>query len=218
MMACTPVTQSQWKAVMGNNPSHFQGDDLPVECVLWSDAVAFCGKLGEKEGRKYRLPTEAEWEYACRAGTKTEYYTGDGEAALNEAGWYKNNSEGKTHPVGQKKPNPWGLYDLHCNVGQWCSDYHGDYPAGNVADPRGPAVGDKDASHVLRGGSWGAFPARCRAALRDWHAPDYRTSGIGFRVCLEIADGSGISRAPLPTHAGCEQRYPIPLRSQIPSG
>jgi formylglycine-generating enzyme required for sulfatase activity/beta-lactamase regulating signal transducer with metallopeptidase domain len=196
MMACTPVTQSQWKSVMGSNPSYFQGDELPVETVGWSDAVAFCGKLGEKEGRKYRLPTEAEWEYACRAGTKTEYYTGDGETALKEAGWFAFNSGAKTHPVGQKKPNAWGLYDMHGNVWQWCSDYYGDYPTGDVVDPKGSAVGDKDASRVLRGGSFGHVPAGCRAAYRHRSGPEHQGKGTGFRVCLDTAQQSVVAGPP----------------------
>jgi formylglycine-generating enzyme required for sulfatase activity len=186
MMASTVVTQSQWKSLMGDNPSEFQGDNLPVEKVSWNDAATFCKKLSEKEGKKYRLPTEAEWEYACRAGTTTAYYTGDREAALNEAGWYKANSELKTHPVGQKKPNVWGLYDMHGNVWQWCNDYAGAYPAGDAVDPSGPPVGDKNGPRVLRGGSWNNVPGSCRAAYRGWIAPDGRFDIVGLRLCLDF--------------------------------
>jgi formylglycine-generating enzyme required for sulfatase activity len=118
-----PVTQKQWKAVMGNNPSHFKGDDRPVEYVSWYDVLGFVEKLNELEGTdKYRLPSEAEWEYACRAGTTTRYSFGDSEAKLRKYGWYDGNSRRETHPVGKKKPNPWGLYDIHGNVWEWCQD------------------------------------------------------------------------------------------------
>ena len=135
-----------------------------MEQVSWDDAVSFCKKLSEKEGKRYRLPTEAEWEYACRAGTKTAYYTGDGEAALAEAGWYIANSDFKTHPVAQKKPNAWGLYDLHGNVYQWCSDVYGPYN-GDATDPTGAdASKEANSSRVLRGGSWINIPRVCRSA------------------------------------------------------
>ena len=177
------VTQAQWKAVMGEGASRFKGDDLPVDEVLWTDAVIFCKKLSEKEGRRYRLPTEAEWEYACRAGTTTAYHTGEGEAALAEAGWYGGNSETKTtHPCGQKKPNAWGLYDMHGNVWQWCNDGYGEYPRDAVTDPAGSADGSR---HVLRGGDWRCGPRFCRSAKRFGSGPNYRDDVFrGFRVAL----------------------------------
>jgi formylglycine-generating enzyme required for sulfatase activity len=150
-MQTTEVTQAQWKAVMGNNPSYFKGNDLPVETVSWDDAQEFIKKLSAKEGVKYRLPTEAEWEYACRAGSTTKFYFGEDESKLDEYAWYHNNSDGKTHPVGQKKPNAWGLYDMHGNVWEWCQDWYGaDYYKNSPAeDPQGPASAE---SRVLRGG------------------------------------------------------------------
>ena len=185
MMATTPVTQAQWYAVMQTDPSYFKGDDLPVEQVDWNDAVDFCRKLSAKEKKQYRLPTEAEWEYGCRAGTTTAYYTGDAESALDEAGWYHGNSDRKTHPVGQKKPNAWGLYDMHGNVLQWCQDVYGDYPAGAVSDPRG-AKPNNESSRVLRGGSWYDAPQNCRSADRDGCASGGRYDGVGFRLCLDF--------------------------------
>jgi formylglycine-generating enzyme required for sulfatase activity len=183
LMAATQVTQAQFKSVAGNSPSHFRGDSLPVEQVSYDDAVAFCNKLSDKEGKHYRLPTEAEWEYACRAGTTTAYYTGANENALDEAGWYSANSDNGTHPVGQKKPNALGLYDMHGNVWQWCGDWYGDYPNGDATDPRGPGNGT---ARVLRGGSWFYGPRFGRCANRSHNAPDTRNYFIGFRVVREL--------------------------------
>jgi formylglycine-generating enzyme required for sulfatase activity len=175
-----PVTQAQWQEVMPNNPSRFKGDDnCPVEEVSWEDCQEFCAKLRQKDGKPYRLPTEAEWEYACRAGTTTAYYTGDGEDDLKRAGWYYVNSGGKTHPVGELAPNDWGLYDMHGNVWQWCQDWHGPYPAGDIVDLEGP---DKGEIHVLRGGCWGDYPGCCCSAFRLWFAPGGRS--LGCRVCF----------------------------------
>ena len=128
-LGVTEVTQEQYERVMGENPSRFKGDpQRPVEKVSWEDAVAFCRKLSEKEGRTYRLPTEAEWEYACRAGSQTKWSFGDDDSALKEYAWYLDNADSTTHPVAQKKPNAWGLYDMHGNVWEWCQDWYGDVP------------------------------------------------------------------------------------------
>ena len=143
------VTQEQWQAVMGGNPSKFKGLRNPVGNVSWDDCQEFLKKLDERvSGQMFKLPTEAQWEYACRAGTTTEYYFGDDQAGLDDYAWTTNNAGGTTHPVGQKKPNAWGLYDMHGNIWQWCSDWYGNYPEGEASDPRGP---DKGQARVLRG-------------------------------------------------------------------
>lgn len=194
LMGVTEVTQGQYKAVMGKNPSYFDGsDDLPVEKVSWEDAVEFCEKLSKKEGRTYRLPTEAEWEYACRAGTTTAFNVGDRPSVdlMNYNGDYTYNGSsrgvdrGKTVSVGSFKPNRWGLYDMHGNVYEWCSDWYGDYPKGAVTDPRGPATGR---SRVLRGGCWCHVPRYCRSANRDRITPVNRNVYGGFRVSLDLSE------------------------------
>ena len=186
------VTQGEYERVVGKNPSHFKGAKLPVEDVSWSDAEAFCAKLTDRErkagrlpaGHEYRLPTEAEWEYACRAGTQTAYSFGDDAGKLGDYAWYCDNSGTKTHEVGQKKPNTWSLYDMHGNVWEWCLDWFGDYPAGAVTDPVGPRTGS---FRVRRGGSWYDFPWLCRAAyLRRGYAPASSGYGLGFRVALAL--------------------------------
>ncbi|MBL7042694.1 MAG: formylglycine-generating enzyme family protein [Pirellulaceae bacterium] len=178
------VTQQQYEKVIGENPSEFKGAGNPVETVSWDDAVEFCKKLSAKEGKTYRLPTEAEWEYACRAGTTTAYSFGDDEESLGEYAWYNDNSDVKTHPAGEKKPNPWGLYDMHGNVWEWCQDWYGEYPAEHVTNPRGPS---QATTRVYRGGGW-SFPVwYCRSSFRYRIEPTYRDD-LGFRVA---ADPSG---------------------------
>jgi formylglycine-generating enzyme required for sulfatase activity len=178
------VTQEQYEQVMGSKPSKFKGPRNPVEQVDWNDAVAFCRKLselpsGKSGGYVYRLPTEAEWEYACRAGTTTTYSFGDSESELGAYAWYKDNSGRTTHPVGGKKPNGWGLYDMHGNVFEWCRDWHGGYPSGSVTDPTGATSSSR---RVSRGGSWYDGARHCRSATRNGGAPGYRLSNHGFRV------------------------------------
>jgi formylglycine-generating enzyme required for sulfatase activity len=175
-----PVTQEQYQAIMGNNPSYFRNNPKnPVENVGWNDAQEFCQKLSEKTGKKYRLPNESEWEYACRAGTQTHYYFGDDEKVLGEYAWYGENSESKTHPVGQKKPNDWGLYDMSGNVCEWCEDsWHDNY---QKAPTDGTTWnGDQNDYRVLRGGSWGSYPGGCRSPYRSIF--DYSFINYGFRV------------------------------------
>jgi formylglycine-generating enzyme required for sulfatase activity len=184
-MGITLVTQAQWLWVMGNDsrPSHFTGDDRPVENVSWIDCQGFLAEFRKRINRPVRLPTEAEWEYACRAGSTTDYFNGNDEKALARAGWYAGNSDKQTHPVAQKQANRWGLYDMHGNVWEWCSDW-GDaayYKKGENKDPQGPQSGTV---RVLRGGSWGDVPERCRAAYRNWDDPSFRNDFYGFRVCF----------------------------------
>ena len=181
------VTQAQWMSVMGGkNPSSFKGDDLPVEQVSWNDAVEFCKQLSAKTGYNFRLPTEAEWEYACRAGTNTEYSFGDDEKQLGEYAWYNGNSGDKTHPVGTRKQNPFGLFDMHGNVWEWCSDWYGENyynqlsKQGVAVNPQGPATGKQ---RVVRGGSWGSF-VNLRSAYRVRFSPGVINDLVGFRVVL----------------------------------
>ena len=183
------VTQSQYQAVMGKNPSYFRGNNLPVEVVSWNNAMEFCEKVqglesgsgNLPEGYAYTLPTESQWEYACRAGT-TGPYAGDN---LDDLGWYRDNSSRKTHDVGLKAANPWGFYDMHGNVEEWCADWYSSYPSGSVTDPTVPASGSY---RVGRGGSWRENAGYCRSAYRNGYLPGYRYIGsIGFRLCLSPA-------------------------------
>ena len=180
------VTQKQWRAIMGDNPSYFTGDDLPVEQVSWDDVQEFIKKLNEKEGTdKYRLPSEAEWEYACRAGTTTRYSFGDSESELGDYDWYENNSDSKTHMVGLKKPNSWGLYDKHGNVWEWVQDeWHYGYD-GAPTDGGAWESGDS-ANRVVRGGGW-RFDARfCRSTFRGSYGPRHSDPDLGFRILQEV--------------------------------
>jgi formylglycine-generating enzyme required for sulfatase activity len=178
----TEVTQGQWRDIMGENPSVFSrcGSDCPVENVFWGDALEFIDRLNKREGTdKYRMPTEAEWEFACRAGTTTMGAYGDDPAKLPEYGWFKDNADGSPHPVAQLKPNAWGLYDMHGNVSEWCSDWFGPYPDHETTDPKGPYSGK---FRVARGGNW-FMPARnARSADRNENLPGDRSEYIGFRV------------------------------------
>ena len=177
------VTQEQWEKVMGTNPSSFKGPKLPVECVSWDDCQEFLNKLnglGKDPGR-FRLPTEAEWEWACRAGTRTRFCSGDDEGALAEYAWYGANSGAATHPAGTRKPNAWGLHDCHGNVWEWCGDWYDGYAQGwrPRTDPTGPPSG---AGRVLRGGSWFLNARLCRSSCRPRGSPISRYYDIGLRV------------------------------------
>ncbi len=206
-IAQVPVTQALYQAIMGENPSSFkgeelpEGDELPVEHVSWLEAVDFCNELSKRvglepayniEGPKvewiktslgFRLPTEAEWEYACRAGTTSRFSSGDLEEDLAAVGWYDQNSRRHTHPVGQKKPNAWGIYDMHGNVWEWVWDWLGEYPSGTARDPRGPSGG---AYRMIRGGGWSIYRGRCRSAFRSYYSPDGRGDVLGFRFSRSI--------------------------------
>ncbi|NUN15606.1 MAG: formylglycine-generating enzyme family protein [Myxococcales bacterium] len=218
-MGVTEVTQAQYRAVMGDNPSYYDGDDLPVDAVTWFNAVRFCNKLSELQGLTpvyqidgdrvtwpnagadgYRLPTEAEWEYAVRAGTTTAYFWGDEKDAAEEYAWFGGDVDNETHPVKTKKPNPWGLYDMTGNVWEWCWDQYGAYGAvdnnnsdnDNVkvselsvvdANPRGPEEG---ASRVFRGGSFWDGPRYLRSSNRVLRNPDYWNWLWGFRIVRSV--------------------------------
>ncbi len=179
-----PVTQAEYRHLMGENPSHFTREDRwPVEQVSWDDAQAFCRQLSDLPeekalGRGYCLPTEARWEYACRAGSTTHYCFGDNESQLGDDAWHDLNSQNKTQPAGQKRPNAWGLYDMHGNVWEWCQDWYGGeyYSTSPTDDPIGPACG---ADRVRRGGCWSRPAWSCRSANRSAHAPGPATAPWG---------------------------------------
>lgn len=207
LMARKEVTQALYEAVMGTNPSYFKGPNLPVEQVTWYDAVEFCNELSRQQGLKpcysgsdtsiacdfaangYRLPTEAEWEYACRAGTETDFYSGNMrhsgytplDSTLDRAGWYQGNSEPTTHPVGERKANAFGLYDMHGNVIEWCWDWlaSGYYTSSPADNPRGAASGFR---RVCRGGCWFSPASYCRSAFRNSAGPLTYYPFCGFRV------------------------------------
>jgi sulfatase modifying factor 1 len=196
-MQTTEVTQGQWNALMGTEPWKGQlfgkyvkeGANYAATYVSWDDAIAYCNKLSEKEGKTYRLPTEAEWEYACRAGTKTAWSFGDDEKALGDYAWYRGNvwdvGEKYAHQIGLKKPNAFGLYDMHGNVYEWCHDYYGEdyYKQSPANDPIGPESGS---SHVLRGGAWFFNTRDSRSALRFRGGADIRLYDTGFRLVREL--------------------------------
>jgi formylglycine-generating enzyme required for sulfatase activity len=191
-LGVTPVTQAQYERVMGNNPAKFHkgnggGPDHPVESVRWGDAVTFLKQLSDITeekiaNRRYSLPTEAEWEYACRAGTETVYHFGSTPALLGDYAWFDGTSGGKTHPVGQKKPNFWGLFDMHGNVSDWCRDGRRGYRQVELADP----VGAEDGARVVRGGCWNSAPGGCRAAFRDEFRPGLSSAFWGFRALCRL--------------------------------
>lgn len=177
-IGATPVTQHQWQAIMGHNPSRFPGPEHPVEQVSWDELQEFLRRLNARMPG-YRLPSEAEWEYAARAGATTAYSFGDDPQALAAHAWYSANAAGSTHPVRQKAPNAWGLYDMHGLVWEWVQDWEGPYPTGSVPDPSGPATGTQ---HLFRGGAWDSPASDCRLTRRRSGAPGYRYRNLGLRV------------------------------------
>jgi formylglycine-generating enzyme required for sulfatase activity len=191
------VTQEEWRAVaeeasgLNAEPSYFRGERLPVEQVSWNDCEQWLQELNALEearlprGFQFRLPTEAEWEFVCRAGTSSRFHSGNGDDQLDEYAWYSGNSRSQTHVVGEKKANAWGFHDMHGNVWEWCADWYGALPGGSVIDPKGAVFGT---NRVFRGGSWGVAASRCRSAYRVWNKPGYRDYTVGFRVALAPAD------------------------------
>ena len=180
------VTQAQWRAVMGNDPSYFKGDKLPVENVSWNDAMEFCDKLNSMgkapTGYKFTLPTEAQWEYAARGGKESRGYKYSGSNDIGDVGWYGNNSGHKTHEVATKKPNELGLYDMSGNVWEWCLDWYGVY-RGDAVDPQ-VSSSPLRSYRVFRGGSWSDATRMCRSAFRFYSVPDYQYDSLGFRLAL----------------------------------
>lgn len=179
------VAQAQWTAIMGDNPSVNKGPSLPVDSVSWDDTQVFIRKLNALTGKRYRLPTEAEWEYAARAGSNAAYSFGDDIAQLPSYGWLETNSGGTSHRVGQKLPNKFGLYDMHGNVWEWTQDC---YKASYAAAPRdgGAVKGKAGCDHVDRGGAWLSGPNNLRSANRDWGPPHYRLNNLGFRLARDL--------------------------------
>lgn len=173
------VTQKEWREIMGTNPSYFTGDDLPVEQVSWNDIQEFITKLNEQTGKNYRLPTEAEWEYAARGGNQSQGYKYSGSNDINLVAWYNENSNSTTHAVGTKQANELGIYDMSGNVWEWCSDWYGVYTADSQVDPTGPETGSY---RVLRGGGWFNNAGYVRVSYRNYIVPDTRSIHLGFRL------------------------------------
>jgi formylglycine-generating enzyme required for sulfatase activity len=183
------VTQAQWKKVMGKNPSRFQGDTLPVEQVSWHECNEFCKKASKMDGKPYHLPSESEWEYACRANTVTAFHFG--ETISTDQGNFDGNyvygigkkgtNRQKSTPVDAFPPNDWGLFDMHGNLWEWCGDWYGIYPTEDSVDYQGPIMG---AERVIRGGAWNQIPKRCRSAYRERSDPRKGRKDVGFRLCF----------------------------------
>jgi formylglycine-generating enzyme required for sulfatase activity len=187
------VTQEQWQALMDSNPSANKGAKHPVDMVSWEDCQQFLAKLnGKLSGMKASLPTEAQWEYACRAGSTTRFCCGDDETGLADYAWYFDNSGNHTHPVGVKKPNAWGLHDMHGNVSEWCNDRHGRYPSGPQVDPQGPL---SIPYRALRGGGFHDLSPCVTSSLRcPFRVPSLRLNSTGFRVALMAGQPAPPSR------------------------
>ena len=175
------VTQALWKAVMGNNPSNFKGDNLPVEQVSWYDCQDFLSKLNRITGKTFRLPTEAEWEYAARGGNKSRGYQYSGSNNTLDVAWFRDNSGSNTHAVGTKQPNELGIYDMSGNVREWCQDWKGEYSSSSQVNPTGANSGS---DRVFRGGSWSGEARYCRSSYRLYYTPDYSNYSLGLRLVL----------------------------------
>ncbi|MBR4365350.1 MAG: formylglycine-generating enzyme family protein [Bacteroidaceae bacterium] len=181
MIGETEVTQEVWEAVMGSNPSTFKGAKNPVEQVSWDDCKVFINKLNDLTGQSFRLPTEAEWEYAARGGNKRQHYKFSGSNNIGDVAWYDGNSSGNTHPVSTKKANKLGLYDMSGNVYEWCEDGYNDYNGSAQLDPKGES---SSSFRVYRGGGWFNNAGHCRVSYRSSYTPEYRDDGLGFRLAL----------------------------------
>ena len=182
----TEVTQALWKAVMGNNPSYFKGDNLPVENVSWDDCQKFISKLNSLTGQNFRLPTEAEWEFAARGGNNSNHYQYSGSNELGDVAWYDGNSGDKTHVVATKQPNELELYDMSGNVWEWCSDWYGHYSSSSLTNPTGPNSGSL---RVLRGGGWDGYARCCRSSYRGYDTPGgapFSDGHLGLRLVLVL--------------------------------
>ena len=184
-IGATAVTQALWEAVMGSNPSEFKGANLPVECVSWDACKMFIKKLNQLTGKTFRLPTEAEWEYAARGGNKSKNYRYSGSDDIDDVAWYRNNSDKHTHPVGHKRPNELGLYDMSGNVWQWCRDRYGSYCSKAQTNPKGAA---SVSFRVLRGGSWGSNAQYCRVSFRGVGVfiGCYGFDNLGLRLAMNF--------------------------------
>lgn len=206
-MGNTEVTQGQWRSIMGSNPSNFDhcGDNCPVENVSWNDAHAFIQKLNAKTGKQYRLPSEAEWEYACRAGGQEEYC---GNNIADSVAWYHHNSDGMTHPVATRQPNAWGLYDMSGNLNEWVEDGWHNRLTGGPVDGR--AWQGESANHVVRGGSFNDFSEKISSINRNFFGADYRGSNIGFRLARsELTATPGDKPSEIPA-------TPAPMNESVP--
>jgi formylglycine-generating enzyme required for sulfatase activity len=175
------ITQAQWKLIMGGNPSNFKGDNLPVESVSWNEVQEFISRLNAATGKSYRLPTEAEWEYAARGGKRSGGYMYSGSNNLYDVAWFTDNSGDQTRPTGTKKANELGIHDMSGNVWEWCLDWYGSYSASSQQDPMGASSGSY---RVIRGGSYGSGASYCRVANRGSDSPGDRYASLGFRVVL----------------------------------
>ena len=181
----TQVTQALWQAVMGNNPSNWKGDNLPVETISWNDCQEFIKKLNQLTGRTFALPTEAQWEFAARGGNQSIGYKYAGSNNLGEVAWFRDNSNRETHPIAQKKANELGLYDMSGNVWEWCNDWY-DYTYYELSPERNPQGPISSVNRVLRGGCWDGVARRCRVSIREFCASDYRNDGSGMRLSLLV--------------------------------
>ena len=175
------VTQELWEAVMGTNPSKYKGADRPVECVKWAECMVFCNELSRLTGREFRLPTEAEWEFAARGGKKSNSTMYSGSSSVDNVAWYLRNSDGRTHPVGKFFPNELGIYDMNGNVREWCSDWYDKYDSDTQTDPQGP---DNGKNHVVRGGGCLSAEKACRVFSRNSMNNSLYSLDLGFRLVL----------------------------------